>query len=140
MTLVPEAVLIAGANGAGKTTFAREFLHVRYPGASFLNADVIQREGGELAHPLAAGRELIRRLGELVNRRLPFAVETTLSSVESQLRAPGAGLVGSRLLHDSPLHRAAVCRLRRKPRGKAGCSWRSCCAGGRRSPTIRARA
>ena len=80
MTLVPEAVLIAGANGAGKTTLAREFLHVRYPGASFLNADEIQREGGELSHPVAAGRELIRRLGEIVDRRLTFAVETTLSS------------------------------------------------------------
>ncbi len=66
----PEAVLIAGANGAGKTTFAREFLHVRYPGASFLNADEIQRESGELAHPVAAGRELIRRLGESASRRV----------------------------------------------------------------------
>lgn len=76
MTLDPEAVLIAGANGAGKTTFAREVLHVRYPRASFLNADEIQREGRELAHPVAAGRELIRRLGELVDQRLTFAVET----------------------------------------------------------------
>ena len=80
MVLTPEAVLIAGANGAGKTTFAREFLHVRYPGASFLNADEIQREGSEFAHPVAAGRELIRRLGDLLDRRVTFAVETTLSS------------------------------------------------------------
>ena len=80
MTVVPEAVLIAGANGAGKTTLAREVLHVRYPGAGFLNADEIQREGGEFAHPETAGRELIRRLGELVSRRRTFAVETTLSS------------------------------------------------------------
>jgi predicted ABC-type ATPase len=80
MASVPEAVLIAGANGAGKTTFAREFLHVRYPGASFLNADEIQREGGQFAHPVAAGRELLRRLDDLVARRMTFAVETTLSS------------------------------------------------------------
>lgn len=80
MTFAPEAVLIAGANGAGKTTFAREFLHVRYPGASFLNADEIQREGGALSHPVAAGRELIRRLDDLVGRRSSFAVETTLAS------------------------------------------------------------
>ena len=80
MSAVPEAVLIAGANGAGKTTFAREFLHVRYPGARFLNADEIQREGAALGHPVAAGRELIRRLEALVSQRLTFAVETTLSS------------------------------------------------------------
>lgn len=80
MTRAPEAVLIAGANGAGKTTFAREFLHVQYPDASFLNADEIQREGGPLAHPVAAGRELLRRLGDLVQQRATFAVETTLAS------------------------------------------------------------
>jgi len=80
MTFAPDAVLIAGANGAGKTTFAREFLHVRSPGASFLNADEIQRESGALAHPVAAGRELVRRLEDLVSRRSSFAVETTLAS------------------------------------------------------------
>jgi predicted ABC-type ATPase len=48
MNSVPEAVLIAGASGAGKTTFAREFLHVRYPGTSFLNADEIRFNAREL--------------------------------------------------------------------------------------------
>lgn len=80
MTPRPEAILIAGANGAGKTTFARGFLSVCYPDASFLNADEIQREGRGFAHPVAAGRELIRRLEELVRRRQTFAVETTLAS------------------------------------------------------------
>lgn len=61
MTSQPAAILIAGANGAGKTTFARQFLRVRYPGAKFLNADEIQREGAGFAHPVAAGRELLRR-------------------------------------------------------------------------------
>lgn len=37
------AILVAGANGAGKTTFARQFLPTLYPGAVFLNADEIQR-------------------------------------------------------------------------------------------------
>lgn len=80
MTHRPEAVLIAGANGAGQTTFAREFLHVRYPGASFLNADEIQREGGDLAHSVAAGGELLRRLDHLVARLETFAVDATLAS------------------------------------------------------------
>lgn len=80
MTLQPEAILIAGANGAGKTTFARQFLRVRYPTASFLNADEIQREGSGFTHPVAAGRELLRRLDELASQGRTFAVETTLSS------------------------------------------------------------
>jgi predicted ABC-type ATPase len=80
MSAAPDAILIAGANGAGKTTFARQFLHVRYPVAHFLNADEIQREGPAFSHPVAAGRELVRRLDDLVGQRETFAVETTLSS------------------------------------------------------------
>ncbi|MEO6595270.1 MAG: AAA family ATPase [Planctomycetota bacterium] len=80
MTSQPEAILIAGANGAGKTTFARQFLRVRYPAAKFLNADEIQREDSGFAHPVAAGRELLRRLDELASLGKTFAVETTLSS------------------------------------------------------------
>ena len=80
MTSAPEAVLIAGANGAGKTTFARQFLQVRFPTAHFLNADEIQRGDPAFAHPVAAGRELVRRLGALASQRETFAVETTLLS------------------------------------------------------------
>lgn len=54
---MPEAVFIAGANGAGKTTFARYFVPLAFPNAAFLNADEIQREGGALKSPLASGQE-----------------------------------------------------------------------------------
>jgi predicted ABC-type ATPase len=77
---VPEAVVIAGANGAGKTTFARELLPALYPGIAFLNVDEIQAEGAPFVHPVAAGREVLRRLGESERRRDSFAIETTLSS------------------------------------------------------------
>lgn len=70
----------AGANGSGKTTFTRQFLQVRHPDFVFLNADEIQREHQGLSHPVAAGRELLRRLADLERRRESFAVETTLSS------------------------------------------------------------
>lgn len=85
---MPEAVLIAGANGAGKTTFARHFVPLAFPNAAFLNADEIQREGGALESPLAAGRELIRRLGNIVANERDFAVETTLSSSQYARRIP----------------------------------------------------
>lgn len=75
-----EAVLIAGANGAGKTTFARELLPALYPEIEFLNVDEVQAEGGSFAHPVAAGREILRRLGEVERRNESFAIETTLSS------------------------------------------------------------
>ena len=75
-----DAILIAGANGSGKTTFARQFLPVQYPNAEFLNADEIQREGVAFAHAVAAGREFLRRLSDAERRRVSFGVEITMSS------------------------------------------------------------
>lgn len=78
---MPEAVIIAGANGAGKTTFARQVVPTLYPGIPFLNADEIQVNEPAFAHPIAAGRELLRRLDNTEIRNESFAIETTLSSV-----------------------------------------------------------
>jgi predicted ABC-type ATPase len=75
------AIVIAGANGAGKTTFARQVLPVVFPGVPFLNVDEIQTENPAFAHPVAAGRELLRRLDEAERRGAAFAIETTLSSI-----------------------------------------------------------
>jgi hypothetical protein len=77
---VPEAIVIAGPNGAGKTTFARELLPALYPEVDFLNVDEVQTEALPFEHPVAAGRELLRRLAEKERRRDSFAIETTLSS------------------------------------------------------------
>lgn len=73
--------MIAGANGAGKTTFARQIIATLYPGISFLNADEIQINEPSFAHPIAAGRELLRRLDKAELRKEGFVIETTLSSV-----------------------------------------------------------
>ncbi|MCG8556717.1 MAG: zeta toxin family protein [Proteobacteria bacterium] len=83
-----DAILIAGANGSGKTTFARQVLRVRYPTAVFLNADEIQRESAAYSHPVAAGRELVRRLSDLEKGWSSFVVETTLSSRMYARRIP----------------------------------------------------
>ena len=77
---MPEAIVVAGPNGAGKTTFARELLPALYPDVTFLNADEVQIEASVFAHPVAAGRELLRRLAEQERRADSFAIETTLSS------------------------------------------------------------
>ena len=94
---MPEAIVIAGANGAGKTTFAREMLPALYPDIEFLNVDEVQAEGSGFAHPVAAGRELLRRLGEAEQRRDTFAIETTLSSTMYARRMRSWRVLGYRL-------------------------------------------
>jgi predicted ABC-type ATPase len=76
----PEAILICGANGAGKTTFARQLVPVLYPGIGFLNVDEIQQEDKRFSDLVAAGREFLDRLGKAELARQNFAVETTLAS------------------------------------------------------------
>ena len=79
---VPTALLIAGPNGAVKTTFAREFLPAEPDGHRFLNADLIAA-GLSPFDPdraaLRAGRLLLSLVDEAVERRESFTVETTLS-------------------------------------------------------------
>jgi len=83
-----DAIVIAGANGAGKTTFARGLLRALYPDAEFLNGDEIQTEASAFTHPVAAGREMLRRMGEAERLRKSFAIETTLSSTMYVRRIP----------------------------------------------------
>jgi predicted ABC-type ATPase len=77
----PTIYLIAGCNGAGKTTFAKEFL----PSIGvirFLNADEIARGLSPLkpeAVAFKAGKLLLSELRELMDRQETFALESTLS-------------------------------------------------------------
>ena len=77
----PTIYVIAGCNGAGKTTFAKEFL----PSVGvirFLNADEIARGLSPLrpeAVAFKAGKLLLSELRELIDRQRTFALESTLS-------------------------------------------------------------
>ena len=77
----PTIYIIAGCNGAGKTTFATEFL----PSIGvirFLNADEIARGLSPLRPEVVAfkaGRLLLGELRELIDRQETFALESTLS-------------------------------------------------------------
>jgi predicted ABC-type ATPase len=78
----PTIYIIAGCNGAGKTTFAREFLPREVKCLRFLNADEIARglspfdpAGGALR----AGRILLSEFRASIERRETFAFESTLS-------------------------------------------------------------
>jgi predicted ABC-type ATPase len=78
----PTIYLIAGCNGAGKTTFAMEFLPKEVKCLRFLNADEIARGLSPLdpaAAALKAGRLLIEQFRECVEKRETFSVESTLS-------------------------------------------------------------
>ena len=80
----PTLYVIAGCNGAGKTTFARQFLPHEVKCLNFLNADLIAQGLSPLdtnAAALKAGRLLLAEFRAFVAQRRTFAFESTLSGV-----------------------------------------------------------
>jgi predicted ABC-type ATPase len=79
---VPTIYLIAGCNGAGKTTFAKEFLPHEVKCLRFYNADEIARGLSPLdpsAGAMKAGRLLLSEVRNSIDRHKTFALESTLS-------------------------------------------------------------
>ena len=77
---MPQIVILAGLNGAGKSTAASELLS---PEITFLNADEIAKGLPALssaARGVQAGRLLLSQLDDLQSRRQDIAIETTLAS------------------------------------------------------------
>ena len=78
----PTIYVIAGCNGAGKTTFAKEFLPKEVKCLRFLNADEIARGLSPFkpsASAIRAARLLLTQVDECLRRRETFALESTLS-------------------------------------------------------------
>lgn len=74
--------IIAGSNGAGKTTFAREYFPVYVGKVDFVNADMIAQGLSPFApsrFDIRAGRIMLERIKELSGARKTFGIETTLS-------------------------------------------------------------
>lgn len=79
----PELVILAGPNGAGKTTFAQFNLKPYVDGGAFLNADDMARAVNPSDVEAAAidvGRQMLSRRKDLIERRQPFCLETTLAT------------------------------------------------------------
>lgn len=78
--MTPRAIIIAGPNGSGKTTIAREYLQTHR--LEYLSADEIAEElaPGEFERVrLQAGREFFARLSERISEGRSFLAETTLA-------------------------------------------------------------
>lgn len=74
--------IVAGPNGAGKTTFARQFLPLYAQCRNFVNADLIAQGLAPFAPESAAikaGRILLEQIHSLVDQRVDFSFESTLS-------------------------------------------------------------
>lgn len=79
----PKLFIIAGCNGAGKTTAAFTLLPQMLGCCQFVNADEIAR-GLSPFNPdsvaFTAGRIMLARVAELMRKHVSFAIETTLAT------------------------------------------------------------
>ena len=78
---IKEIIIVAGANGVGKTTFAQEFLD-QYPHYEYLNADEIAKEispENPQAKQFRAGKIFFERLNKFIEQGKSCVIESTLS-------------------------------------------------------------
>jgi predicted ABC-type ATPase len=88
---LPDCIIIAGPNGVGKTTFAREFLPREGSCSIYVNADLIAAGLSPFDPSMAdirAGRLMLEEIALYVRRRKSFAFETTLSGRTHARRIP----------------------------------------------------
>jgi predicted ABC-type ATPase len=74
-----ELIMLGGPNGAGKTTAADLIIANRQTKPTFINADEIAREDA-FSTDISAGREMLRRIDDLLDRGKSIALESTCAS------------------------------------------------------------
>lgn len=80
---MPHLYIIAGCNGAGKTTGSNKILPACWNCQTYVNADDIAARlwpSNPAAAALEAGRMMLSKLDELMNDGVDFAFETTLAT------------------------------------------------------------
>ncbi len=93
-----EIVIVSGANGSGKTTFAKPY--VERLGYDFLNADEIAKkieEKGQQNALIQAGRIFFHKLNQFIHNGQSFVIETTLSGTYINKVAEKAILQGYKI-------------------------------------------
>lgn len=83
MSLSPTVAVLAGINGAGKSSSAEPILRERLRMPVFVNADTIARGLNAFdveSEAVKAGRIMLDHLHELAAKRRSFALETTLAA------------------------------------------------------------
>lgn len=83
---MPEIIIVAGPHGAGKTTFARQYMARSGGDYEYVNADEIAKElpdsmTHQIQRDLIAVRRMLERVDALAAAKSNFAVETTLSAL-----------------------------------------------------------
>lgn len=117
----PTIYLIAGCNGAGKTTFAKEFLPHEVKCLRFYNVDEIARGLSPLdpsAGAIKAGRLLLNEVRDSIDRHEMFALESTLSGKTYVRIFKGALSSG----HNLELHYLWLSSVEQRSRGCADAS------------------
>ena len=80
---MPNLYIIAGCNGAGKTTASLTVLPEVLQCYEFVNADNIAKGLSPFnveGVAFEAGRIMLHRIQELLSKKVDFAIETTLAS------------------------------------------------------------
>ncbi len=83
MSKDPKIIVVAGCNGAGKSTIAPHLLRDAFGLKDFVNADVIAQGLSAFAPEsvsMEAGILMLKRLRDLAKERKSFAFETTLAT------------------------------------------------------------
>jgi len=97
---LPELYIIAGCNGAGKTTASYTVLPEIFNCREFINADEIAK-GLSPFQPekvaIQAGRIMLQRINHLILERESFAFETTLSTLSYRHTVQKAKSAGYRV-------------------------------------------
>ena len=77
-----QVIIVAGANGSGKTTFAKKYLETVEEKYEFLNADEFAKqmspEDPSKAR-IAAGKKVVKSINSLIHDGRNFVIESTLS-------------------------------------------------------------